>query len=207
MEVHASGTPEARKMLADLVDSWNHVKDSLSTSQYASAYGPSTFTYAKSVGSRRRPSPSEFGLSSRAVDEQDDFLDDRKLEIRNWKRDVTWTLETINEEIHALRQRYLTAPPTTLSAMSLAVPTDIASTRPTDESPNDPLDPVKRTMWSILKHLALDIAVVWFVVSAIRWIRKKPRLAEKYPPLKGIERVVGVVRYLLGLLGLDINVR
>lgn len=189
MRVHATGTPESRKLLSDLEDAWARVSDSKFSSsslngnsvhrapsiysQYVAPGGASVRSQAgASIVSSRRGGGgtavmSEYGVSrsykhghgtsvslidapapplgtvslvsptiaaaaaangaaaaSIAASRQGpgvnhgssssytafDDTNIAEVEMRNWKQDVTWALETINEEISAMRQRYLYAP-------------------------------------------------------------------------------------------------
>lgn len=89
MKTHATGSEEARRLLDDLQQHYDRVKDLDDT---PSVYSASTFDPGR-----------ELPVYSGGV--YDQSLSDRL--DRSWRRDVTWTLESISEEIHAMRERYL----------------------------------------------------------------------------------------------------
>lgn len=185
MRNHATGTPESRKLLSELEESWARVSDhkfgvsrAPSVPSIYGQYVAPGGRAASIVSSRRNggvANMSEFGVSqsyrsqtpshvhgaagsinvdplgvvspslvnataanasaAAAIAGERDTLRSRdggisgmrgsisgqsftefddtniaEVEMRNWKQDVTWALETINEEMSAMRQRYLYAP-------------------------------------------------------------------------------------------------
>lgn len=201
MKTHANGSDEAKHLLEDLQTHYDQIND-LDDSQ--SVYSASTFDHGREL-------PLYYGRSGQQLapafnEPVNDRLDG------SWRRDVTWTLETISEEIHAMRERYLRGVEpgvqqqdpcmSPMSVSQAAVPgRPLSSQRsratidlPPHQIPNSGnggsnpwwLQLIFRFFkWSqkITQRFVLDFAALAFVLAVVRYLKHR-KLLMKVPILK-----------------------
>jgi acyl-CoA-binding protein len=200
MKTHATGSDEAKALLDDLQTHYDQIKDLDDT---RSIYSASTFDHGREL-------PSFYGRGQGQIGPAfDDSVNDRL--DRSWRRDVTWTLETISEEIHAMRERYLRGaesnalPDPSISPVSITQNTPLrglstkrsgmtigSNSTPTPNgtggSPSSPwwlqlLLAFSRWAQKVTQRFVLDFAALAFILALVRYLKHR-RVLMKVPVLK-----------------------
>jgi acyl-CoA-binding protein len=200
MKTHATGSDEAKALLDDLQTHYDQIKDLDDT---RSVYSASTFDHGREL-------PAFYGRGQAQIGPAfDDSVNDRL--DRSWRRDVTWTLETISEEIHAMRERYLRGaesnalPDPSISPVSITQNTPLrglstkrsgmtigSNSTPTPNgtggSPSSPwwlqlLLAFSRWAQKVTQRFVLDFAALAFILALVRYLKHR-RVLMKVPVLK-----------------------
>lgn len=168
----------------------------------------------------RRPGATGTSVGLPAVAAQSEYLGQTPGSIQsdpqefedpsNWRMDIAWQLESMNEEIEAMRRRY---------------PRPLQDSRPKPKPDSSPSasDP-KRTRWfaillkwldstyigslRLVERLLGDAILVAGILVLLRFFASRPHLLRRMPIARRVVEVIGrIIALLLRELGFDVRPR